>query len=150
MQRNGWTLLFHACLIDQLRRLHAAAGRGEEGSPTNASGKLLRALRHAMFEVVPGDPGAEAFRQGNTLGKDRRHWRRVRIGQRFRLFFRYDGRARIIVYAWVNDEKTLRAEGARTDPYVVFRRMLARGTPPDGWGDLVDQARPGAEDGWPA
>jgi len=39
----------------------------------------------------------------------------VKFGGRFRLFFRYDGRARLIVFAWVNDEQTLRKCGAKSD-----------------------------------
>ena len=107
MQRHGWTLLFHDCLVEQLDRLAAAAGVISEPEPLNANAKLLLALRHAMFEVVPSNPGADIHRQGNTLGKAHRHWRRIKIGQRFRLFFRYDARARIIVYAWVNDNYAL-------------------------------------------
>ncbi len=94
-----------------------------------------------MFEVVQSDPGADSYRQGNTLGKQHRHWRRIKIGQRFRLFFRYDARARIIVYTWVNDDKTLRTRGARNDAYPVFQKMLHRGNPPDSWDALVQQAR---------
>lgn len=141
MQRRGWTLLFHDCLVEQLYRLGAAAGAGMESDPSNANVKLVRALRHAMLEVVPSDPGADAYRQGNTLGKEHRHWRRIKIGQRFRLFFRYDTRARIIVYAWVNDDTTLRTRGARNDAYAVFQKMLGRGHPPDSWDTLVQQAR---------
>lgn len=141
MQRHGWTLLFHDCLVEQLYRLRAAAGASEETDSPNANAKLFRALQHAMLEVVPGDPGADAYRQGNTLGKERRHWRRIKIGQRFRLFFRFDTRARIIVYAWVNDDRTLRTRGARNDAYAVFQKMLDRGQPPDNWDSLVRQAR---------
>lgn len=47
---------------------------------------------------------------------------------RFRLFFRYHGKARLIVYAWVNDSETLHTYGSRTDAYAVFRRMLDSGT----------------------
>jgi toxin YhaV len=60
---------------------------------------------------------------------------------RFRLFFRYDSRSRLIVYAWVNDERTLRQRGAKTDPYEVFRRMLAAGNPPNDWAALLKAAR---------
>ncbi len=35
--------------------------------------------------------------------------------------------------AWVNDEKTKRAYGSRTDAYAVFARMLKNGHPPDDW-----------------
>ena len=51
------------------------------------------------MEAVPADPGRDEFRQGNTLGTAYRHWRRAKIGRRFRLFFRYDSRSKVIVYA---------------------------------------------------
>jgi hypothetical protein len=37
-----------------------------------------------------------------------------------------DSQARIIVYVWVNGERSLRQRGGKNDPYEVFRRMLAR------------------------
>ena len=46
-----------------------------------------------------------------------------------------------IVYAWVNDENTLRKAGSRTDPYAVFARRLDEGNPPDSWEDLLADAR---------
>lgn len=119
MQRNGWTLLFHDCVIEQLQRLHAAAPRAEakdpKGHADNGNVKLLRVLSHLILDVVPNDPANEAYRQGNTLGSAYRHWRRAKIGRRFRLFFRYDAKAKIIVFAWVNDERTLRSAGSKSD-----------------------------------
>ena len=47
----------------------------------------------------------------------------------------------LIVYAWVNDERTLRQRGGRSDPYEVFRHMLASGNPPNDWSALVKSAR---------
>ena len=90
-----------------------------------------------MMEAIPQDPSRVEYRQGNTLGVRYRHWRRARIGRRFRLFFRYDGRAKVIVYAWLNDERTVRSSGSKTDPYAVFARMLAQGSPPDDWDSLI-------------
>ena len=140
MQRHGWTLLFHDCLIHQLRNLDRAVRRARRNDPagfaSNANVKLFQALSRLMLEVVPQDPSRDEYRQGNTLGARYRHWRRARIGRRFRLFFRYDARAKVIVYAWVNDQRTLRSSGTRTDPYSVFARMLARGNPPDDWAAL--------------
>ncbi|MCL2898778.1 type II toxin-antitoxin system YhaV family toxin [Brenneria tiliae] len=145
MQRHGWTLLFHDCVIEQLRKLHAAAQRAEQNDPTgfasNANVKLFRALSQLMLEVVPGDPSCDEYRQGNTLGPDYRHWRRAKIGRRFQLFFRYDSKAKVIVYAWVNDEQTLRSSGSKSDPYAVFEKMLGRGNPPDDWSVLVTASR---------
>ena len=145
MRRHGWTLLFHDCVIDQLRRLHQAAQRAQRNNPagfaSNANVKLFRALSRLMLEIIPQDPSWDAYRQGSTLGARHRHWRRARIGRRFRLFFRYDSKAKVIVYAWVNDRSALRSSGSRTDPYTVFARMLARGNPPDDWAALMKASR---------
>jgi toxin YhaV len=48
--------------------------------------------------------------------------------------------SKIIVYAWVNDSKTLRTCGSATDAYAVFASMLARGNPPDNWNELLKQS----------
>lgn len=147
MQRHGWTLLFHDCLIQQLRKLHAAADRARrkdpEDAPSNSNVKLFKALSHLMMEAVPSDPSRSEYQQGNTLGPAHRHWRRAKIGRRFRLFFRYDSKARVIVFAWVNDTLTLRAAGSQSDPYAVFQKMLARGNPPDDWESLLQSSRKG-------
>lgn len=141
MQRHGWTLLFHDGVIEQMRKLHVAMRRAEQNEPahfeSNANVKLFRALSHLMLDVVPSAPARDDFRQGNTLGPDYRHWRRAKIGRRFRLFFRYDSTSKVIIYAWVNDEQTLRAAGSKSDPYALFERMLGRGHPPDDWAALM-------------
>ena len=145
MQRHGWVLLFHDCLIEQLQKLKASAQRAQENDPNgfeaNANVKLFRALSQLMLEVVPQDPARAEYRQGNTMGQAHRHWRRAKIGRRFRLFFRYDSTAKVIIYAWVNDEQTLSSSGGKSDPYAVFKRMLARGNPPDDWGKLVSASK---------
>jgi toxin YhaV len=145
MQRHGWILLFHECIVEQLRKLHEAAERAQRSDPqsfeSNANVKLFRALSQLILETVPSDPGRDEYRQGNTLGPAHRHWRRAKIGRRFRLFFRYDSKAKTIVFAWVNDEQTLRAAGSKSDPYTVFVKMLERGNPPDNWESLVNSSR---------
>jgi len=141
IKSHGWTLLFHEGVISQLRKLQEAAARAEQNDPQgfegNANVKLLRALSQLIMDGVPSDPARDEFRQGNTLGAAYRHWRRAKIGRRFRLFYRYDSTSRVIVYAWVNDEQTLRSAGSRSDPYAVFERMLGRGNPPDDWDALI-------------
>ena len=94
-----------------------------------------------MLEAVPQDPSRDEYRQGNTLGASYRHWRRARVGRRFRLFFRYDDRAKVIVYARANDRRILRSTGSKSDPYSVFARMLARGNSPDNWAELLTASR---------
>lgn len=102
--------------------------------------KLLAAVRKLIRDVIPSDPAGPEFQLGNTLGPKQRHWRRAKFGQRFRLFFRFHSGTRTIVYAWMNDENTLRKAGARTDPYRVFQKMLEAGRPPSDWSQLVDES----------
>ena len=141
IQRHGWNLLVHECLLEQLRKLEAAVARAQAQDPkgfeSNANVKLLDALTTLILEVVPSDPNRDEYRQGNTMGPAFRHWRRAKIGRRFRLFFRFDSKTKIIIFAWVNDEHTLRSSGAKTDPYVVFQKMLKSGHPPDDWDALL-------------
>ncbi len=146
LERNGWRLYAHPMFLDQLERLLASVERARRSDPAGWQGKadarLLSALRALLLERVPRDPLAPEFRQGGTLGRNRRHWFRAKFGgNRFRLFFRADSLSRVIVYAWVNDRDTLRKDGAGTDPYAVFTRMLASGNPPDDWPALLAAAR---------
>lgn len=138
VERQGWRLYAHPLFLAQLERLVTAVKRAKRADPegwrTKTDARLLAALNSLVLDRIPRDPLAAAFRQGNTLGKDHRHWFRAKFGgNRFRLFFRADARARVIVYAWVNDRDTLRKAGAKSDPYAVFARMLAAGNPPDDW-----------------
>jgi toxin YhaV len=141
IQRHGWNLLFHQCLIAQLRKLKVASQRAQaqdpEGFESNANFKLFNALSQLILETVPREPNRDDYRQGNTMGPGFRHWRRAKIGRRFRLFFRFDSKTKIIVFAWVNDENTLRSSGSNSDPYALFQKMLQRDHPPDDWDALV-------------
>ena len=173
MRRRGWTLLFHDGVVEQLERLHRAAERAKRADPKgferNANVKLFQVLSHPIVEAIPSDPSRDEYRLGNTMGPAYRHWRRAKIGRRFRLYFRYDSKAKVIVYAWVNDEDTLRivrrvprgtgrplegeggalrslgvgvtSAGSKSDPYAVFKRMLDRGNPPDHCAALVAASR---------
>lgn len=147
IQRHGWNLLFHDCLIGQLQKLEAAAARAQAQDPkdfeSNANVKLFNALSQLILETVPSDPHRDEYRQGNTMGAAFRHWRRAKIGRRFRLFFRFDSKTRVIIFAWVNDENTLRSSGAKTDPYAVFQKMLKSGHPPDDWQALLEASQTG-------
>lgn len=146
LERHGWRLYAHPLFLDQLERLLTAVERAKRSDPAGWQGKadarLLVALWGLVLDHIPRDPLAAEFRQGNTLGRGRRHWFRAKFGgNRFRLFFRADSRARVIVYAWVNDRDTLRKAGAGTDPYAVFARMLGQGNPPDDWPALLAAAQ---------
>jgi len=142
---QSWQAIGHPVFLDQLEKLIKRVEWLKVKDPANwhrsAPAKLLEALRKLVFETIPLDPSRPEYRQGVTLGDDRKHWFRAKFGSgRFRLFFRYSSSARIIIFAWVNDETTLRTYGAKSDAYAVFRRMLDKGNPPDDWGALLAAA----------
>jgi toxin YhaV len=96
---------------------------------------VLANIVELALRRIPQDPALPRYRQGDTLGKNYKHWFREKFfNGRFRLFFRYDLTSKIIVYAWVNDSKTLRAYGSATDAYAVFASM------PDNWNELLKQS----------
>ena len=111
---------------------------GVRNSNKTANSKLLAAISEIALKRIPADPANQRYRLGEALGPENKHWFRDKFGNgRFRLFFRFDSRAKIIIYAWVNDERTLRTYGAKTDAYAVFSKMLGSGNPPRDWDDLL-------------
>lgn len=144
--RNGWTLLateeFNRQLASLAADVEAVRTADPKGWQAHPKAKFLARVVDILLNEVPADPAHKAFRQGGTLGDSYKHWFRVKFLSRFRLFFRWDGKAKVIIYCWLNDETTLRKAGSKTDPYAVFTRRLESGDPPDSWADLIKAAKP--------
>jgi toxin YhaV len=108
---HGYTLLPHPLIVEQLTRLTNAAAR--EAAPPAAPGpnrKLLAHVHDLIFDKIPQDPGAAQYRHGGTIPGGHRQWFRGKTGNgRYRIFYRYDSVARVIVYAWINDADTMSA-----------------------------------------
>ena len=142
---NGWKIYAHAFFVEQFEALLTKVEGLRKKNPSKYKSKkptkLLAAIVKLAFDEIPQDPTQSKYRQGKTLGDDYKHWFRAKFFQQYRLFFRYHQAEKIIVYAWVNDEKSKRAYGKNTDAYLVFKKMLDRGNPPDDWDDLLKQAR---------
>jgi toxin YhaV len=140
---HGWSILMHPLLLEKIETLTAVVARERAKEPHGAPGpnaKLLAHLLDLMFDKIPQRPGDPIYRGGDALPAG---WFRGKTGNgRYRLFYRFDSTARLILYAWVNDEQNLRTYGSRTDAYAVFRDMVADGTPPKDWAAL----RAAAED----
>lgn len=142
---HGWTIFAHPVFLAQydalttqvalLRKKHP--GDYQQKNPT----KRLAAIQKLVFDVIPQDPTRPEYRQGDTLGDHHKHWLRAKFFQQYRLFFRYHLESKVIVFAWVNDEKNRRAYGSADDAYKTFRRMLKNGRPPDGWDALLAEAK---------
>ena len=144
-QRMGWHLVIHPGFAEPLLTLASAVDRqrreGRADFENSPKAKLLKRVLDVILVEIPTFPMASQYEQGNTLGADARGWRRAKFLGRFRLFFRFDTASKVIVYAWMNDENTLRKAGASSDPYAVFRKMLIDGNPPHDWSKLLDACR---------
>lgn len=142
---HGWSLYAHPLFTAQvealLSQVEALRQRDSAGYSQRNATKRLAAIARLAFELIPQDPTRAEYRQGATLGGAHQHWFRAKFFQQYRLFFRYHSGARVIVYAWVNDEDSRRAYERSDDAYRVFRRMLASGHPPNDWDQLLDEAR---------
>jgi toxin YhaV len=145
MEVNGWRLFQYPLFESQLRKLTEVVEQLSISQPDTYRGhpktKLLATIHRLITESIPRDPSAAEFRQGDTLGPDNRHWFRAKFHQRYRLFFRYSTKDRLIVYVWVNDELTLRKAGSKTDAYAVFKSMLNAGDPPHTLEALLKRAK---------
>ncbi len=128
--------------------VEALALKKPDDYQNSANAKLLAALLTLIFDKVPQDPTLSAYVQGKTLGTKRRHWFRAKFGRgRFRLFFRYSTQAKVIIFAWVNDENSLRTYGSKTDAYAVFKDMLDSDNPPDNWEELLKAVSASSSEG---
>ncbi len=142
---NDWTIFAHPLFLDQLealiRQVEEFRQKDPNGFTRKNAAKRLAAIAKLAFDIIPQGPTRPEYRQGKTLGKGRKHWLRATFFQQYRLFFRYHAKSKVIVYAWVNDEKTKRAYESNDDAYKIFRKMIESGHPPDDWKSLLPETR---------
>jgi len=142
---NGWTLFAHPLFLQEYEALAKKVVSLKEKDPSTYkkknSTKRLAAIHKLAFEVIPQDPTLPEYRQGSTLGDDNKHWFRAKFFQQYRLFFRFHTESKIIVYAWVNDERHKRAYDKKSDAYRVFEKMLKSGNPPSNWNKLLKESK---------
>lgn len=141
---NGWNIFAHPLFLNQfeelLRQVESLRQRYPEDYKKKNATKRLAAIVNLAFAVIPQDPTRSDYRQGSTLGDNYKHWFRAKFFQQYRLFFRYHQEGKIIVFAWVNDDRSKRAYESKTDAYRVFKKMLENGHPPDDWNELLKEA----------
>lgn len=141
---QGWLIIAYPKFVDELSKLSNEASKvlaaGKPGALSHPKVKKMAALDKLLFEIIPSDPASARYLLGNTLGPKHWAWRRAKFGGQYRLFFRFDNAAKIIIFGWMNDEDTLRAYGSKKDAYAVFVRMLETGRPPSTWTDLLEES----------
>jgi toxin YhaV len=146
MEVNDWKLYAHRLFSDQIAKLINEVASLKECDPSgyasHPKAKFLAAINKLIRQVIPDDPSSPDFRQGNTLGKGNKHWFRAKFHARYRLFFRFSSKHKVIIYVWINGEKTLRQRGAKTDPYIIFENMLKQGDPPQNFEQILKNSAP--------
>ncbi len=122
----GYDLYFWTAFLDQCRELRTlkntkeaavrAGTMSQEDFDQDPDVKLFAALVEIVQEKVTQDPEHKDFRLGKTLGDEFTSWRRVKkhgLPDRYRLFFRFATvPKKVFVFAWLNDEDTLRKAGS--------------------------------------
>jgi toxin YhaV len=142
---NGWALYAHPLFTVRLEQITASIEKAMANDPGgfhhHPAYKLFDAVSENILVNVPSDPAHVCYRQGKTLGRDFKHWFRVKkqgMPPRYRLFFQFRSEApKSIIYAWLNDEKTLRKDGDKNDVYAVFTAMLQNEKMPNSYTDLI-------------
>lgn len=127
---NGWLVLYHpvfrkryVALRDQVRLLKHRLSPAKYAQHPRV--KLFAAVRYLVNEKVPSDPNASEYRLRDELSKHRRA-KGQGLPPRYRLFWVFSETHRVIIFTYMNDEETLRKEGAKSDPYEVYKKLIAR------------------------
>ena len=131
LEALGWKLLYHPDFFgSQYERLIAEAERLRRSLPDAAfkqhpTARLVFAVAHVVNDIVPANPNHRDFLLRGALAK----FRRVKghgLPERFRLFFVFSSTAKAVIYLYLNDERSLRQQGGRNDPYAIFQRLVRR------------------------
>lgn len=121
---NGWRILFHPVFAKRFAALRNEAERlkgslTDEQYRQHPTAKLLTGVTQLIQQQVPADPNAPDFRLKGDLAKFRRA-KGKGLPPRYRLFWVFSSKARVIIFLYLNDEDTLRKEGSPRDPYQIF------------------------------
>ncbi|WP_320008445.1 type II toxin-antitoxin system YhaV family toxin [Maridesulfovibrio sp.] len=125
-------------LVEDVRALKKDDPDGYQGHPKS---KMLNAVVRSI-KRLRGDPTGDDYQMGKNVLSGYRYWRRVKkdLPQRHRLFFRFWSSKQKVILAWLNDEKNLRKDGAKTDVYRCFFKMLENGTVPNSYDELMSKS----------
>ena len=88
---NSWTIFAHPLFLAQLealaRQVEGLKQKDPIGFGKKNATKRLAAIAQLAFDVIPQDPSRPEYRQGSSLGENRKHWFRAKFFQQYRLFF---------------------------------------------------------------
>ncbi|PCJ17478.1 MAG: hypothetical protein COB02_13745 [Candidatus Cloacimonadota bacterium] len=128
-----WDLYIHTFLLKRVEELKSQVIKvklksDKQSFEKHPSVKLLKSISCLMKTEIPLNPNNKNYFLGNTLGKENSSFRRAKKGlpERYRLFFKFFSEKKSIFYLWLNDEKSLRRSGHKTDVYNIFSKLIKR------------------------
>lgn len=145
---NGWQLFGHPLFIERLDALVAEAEALAEVSPDDfhkhSLPNCMRRSRTQSCSVFLPTRAPQPTTWAILLVKTSDIGNGSRAGFLIGIVSSFNIAAcpKSIIYAWLNDNLTLRKAGARTDVYRVFRAMLEGGRMPNSFQELMRAATP--------
>ena len=127
----GSRIRFHPAFEQALDELVAVVAKEKQREPEkykkSPQTRLLAAIYRAMKDEIPAHPGHASYFQGETGGYAYRQWRRAKPSGKYRLFFKCVEGEDVIVYAWLNNEISLRKYQGHLDACAAFRKRQLGG-----------------------
>ncbi len=130
MKKNNYLLKCHNFYSSRTSELKVQVKMLKESLPReqyiqHEVVKFAARLKKATFDIIPEDPNKPEY----YLHGDLKGYRRYKQGlKRYRLFFTFSNTPPLILYLYINDDKHLRKEGDKNDPYEEFKRLVKRGS----------------------
>lgn len=128
---------------DMLLRVQVLAERDPDGYKQHPDTRFFKGVRTAMDTALAAPPTPRYQLSVKTLRTCDSRWRRIKqqgLPHRYRLFFQFSSAELKVIFAWLNDERSLRRDGERNDVYAVFARLLKSGKIPGEFLTLLQQS----------
>jgi toxin YhaV len=141
-----WAVFYFVIFYEDYKKLAMDVYKLKQKDPVSykfhPKTKLLKKIKDVIWKRIATDPKSKEFHLGDTFPKKFRHYKRAKAGMpnRYRLFFRYKSQDGKIIIVWMNSENTLRSSYGKSDPYVVFLKMLENKTIPADWKSLMSKS----------
>ena len=88
---HGWTVVVRPLFLAQVEALtqQVENDRQKDSQDTQKknANRRLAAITRLACDITPQDPARSAYRQGNALGDNHKHWFRAKFFQQYRPFF---------------------------------------------------------------
>jgi len=129
MKKSDYSLKAHEFYLSHILKLTARVKKlrrklKDEEYFQHPLVKFAKRVRGADGKIIPQDPDRPDYRLHGPLKKYRRYKQGL---QRYRLFFAFSSRVKIIIYLYLNEEREQRQAGGKNDPYENFLKFVKKG-----------------------